>query len=103
MKIVEISNLGVKNTIYFDSSIILSKLLNEKKIDVFDQNGVWVTSDLTELECRRTLDRIRLVEKWSDEDVSNKISELLLILKVFKIIHINLSDKCCQSPLSNCS
>jgi predicted nucleic acid-binding protein len=89
---VEIGEMKVSTRYYFDSSVILAKLLKEKIQSMgFTQPGEWVTSDLTELECRRTLDRIRLVEKWSDKDVANSLNELTLILKVFRVVHVNIA------------
>jgi predicted nucleic acid-binding protein len=82
---------------YVDSSLVLSYLLREdfSKIDQnmsleslsrFDETS---TSEITDIECRRTLDRIRIQEGLSDAKVALKYSELNEILNTLKIIKLS--------------
>ena len=78
------------NRIYIDSSVVLSFLLRENDLQMWNNfKGEIVTSELTEAECCRTLDRIRLNEKVTDEEIAERLSELELILSSLRIIQIN--------------
>src|SRR5204862_119079 len=74
---------------YLDSSVLLAVLLREISADLgFDRNQELVTSELTDLECRRTLDRIRIEERLPNEELSERLSELDAILRTLRIIHL---------------
>ena len=78
------------NRIYIDSSVVLSFLFLENDLQMWNNfKGEIVTSELTEAECCRTLDRIRLNEKVTDEEIAERLSELELILSSLRIIQIN--------------
>lgn len=75
---------------YLDSSILLEHLLREEDHrGTLTIEGEWITSEITELECRRTLDRIRLHEDLGDEELADRLAELDLLLKSLKIVHVN--------------
>ncbi len=76
--------------IYVDSSVVLALLLREKrKQDLPFTKRTWVSSELTELECRRTLDRIRLHERLPDDELAERLVELDLILRAMNMVQLN--------------
>lgn len=75
--------------VYVDSSVILAFLLREPGSEFSpDPSDSLLTSELTELECRRTLDRIRIQEHLDNEEVSELFFELDLILKAMRVIQL---------------
>jgi uncharacterized protein len=79
----------MSSRIYIDSSIVLEVLLRESDgQDWLDLDGSWTTSELSEIECRRTLDRIRLTEKLDNDEVATRLSELDILLRAMNIIKI---------------
>lgn len=53
-------------TVYFDSSVILRKVLGQPaSLEQWDEPWVGCSSVLTRLECARTLDRARLAGPWT--------------------------------------
>lgn len=76
--------------IYLDSSIVLGHLLREKEVEEWAElEGERWTSELTEIECRRTLDRIRLHERMPDTEIADRLMELEILLKSLRIIRLN--------------
>lgn len=74
---------------YIDSSVILAFLLRErKKTEYSFMQEICLTSELTEIECRRTIDRVRIHEKLIDEEVASLIDELQEMLKCMHVIHL---------------
>jgi uncharacterized protein len=79
----------MSSRIYIDSSIVLEVLLRESDgQDWLDLDGSWTTSELSEIECRRTLDRIRLTEKLDNDEVATRLTELDILLRAMNIIKI---------------
>ena len=77
---------------YLDSSVLLAHLLREHDYrSALQIEGNWITSEVTELECRRTLDRIRLHEHLPDDELSDRLAELDLLLKSIRVIRLNVS------------
>lgn len=77
---------------YLDSSILLAHLLREQDYrNSLQIEGEWITSEITELECRRTLDRIRLHEHFSDEELADRLAELELLLRSIRVVRLNES------------
>ena len=74
--------------IYVDSSVLLAFLLHER-VAVFPSDGQLVTSELSELECRRTLDRIRIQERRSDEEMARSLSELHALFQSLRVIRVD--------------
>lgn len=78
-----------KGLMYIDSSIILAHLLREMPSSSWaNWKGDFVTSELTDLESRRTLDRIRLHEQLSDEEVSVRLNELDQMLNSMRVFEL---------------
>ncbi len=76
---------------YLDSSIILSCLLREEKFEKLnlDHQGELISSELLDLECRRTLDRIRIHEHLTNEAVADRLKELETSLKSIRLIRLS--------------
>ncbi len=75
---------------YLDSSVLLAHLLREHDYrNSLQIEGEWITSEVTELECRRTLDRIRLHEHLGDEELADRLTELDLLLKSVRVVRLN--------------
>jgi predicted nucleic acid-binding protein len=75
---------------YLDTSVILRKLLGQP--GAIKEWGRWdegYTSEITRLESLRTLDRLRLEGKLQDEEVSEKMRLLGMVLESTGTIAIN--------------
>lgn len=72
---------------YLDSSVLLRHLLGEKtalkEIQTITQG---ISSEITRLECLRTLDRYRLNQKIEDSELVDKRVRLLKLLDSLEII-----------------
>jgi len=79
--------------IYLDSSILLAHLLREsersERLAWSKLDGERITSELAELECRRTLDRIRLQERIRDEEIADRFAEIDLLFRSLRVIQFN--------------
>lgn len=62
--------------------------MREIDVPLFGPTNELITSEITELECRRTLDRIRIEENLSGEEMADRISELNLMLHSFRIVQL---------------
>ncbi len=71
---------------YVDSSVILALLLREISPEIQLDGKQPVTSELSDLECRRTLDRIRIQEQLSNEAISDYLTELEEMMHAFRLI-----------------
>ncbi len=80
----------MKTSVYVDSSVILNYLLNEPspKIDLSRFSRL-VTSELTDVECRRVLDRIRLRESRDESEIAEKYAELADRLSSLDILSLS--------------
>ena len=76
---------------YCDTSVILALLLRQSGTQDWSGMENLTTSELTDLECRRALDRIRITDHLSDEEASRRIEELTCLLKTFDIIELDSS------------
>lgn len=77
---------------YVDSSIILRIFLREPTSQPLPIPGPYsrsVTSEVTDLECRRVLDRIRIEENLPDEEVAMRYDELGKIFDAFEVIALS--------------
>ena len=75
---------------YIDSSIALALLLREISYGVItDEYEDLLASELLELECRRTLDRIRIQEGLPDAQIAELLSDLDLILSSIRIVQLS--------------
>lgn len=64
-------------TVYLDTSVVLRRILNQPgRIQNWGQWGLALTCELTRVEARRVIDRMRIQQKLRDTDVA----ELLVLL-----------------------
>ena len=64
-------------TAYIDSSVLLRKLLKqEKDLPSMDQWRDAITSTLTIVECRRSIDRSRILHLLNDEEMATSLGGL---------------------------
>lgn len=78
--------------VYFDSSVLLRRLL--KQSNRMEVSGHWktqLTSELTRVEMFRTIDRIRLGNAASDQQVSVLVQELIQIFDRVNEIELSFS------------
>jgi uncharacterized protein len=72
---------------YVDSSVILRLVLNQpNKLAQWSEIDVGVASALVEVECLRTLDRVRLRERIADSEVSLRIEQVYRFLESSDVI-----------------
>lgn len=77
-------------TTYVDTSLVLAILMRQRPVDPeIERQGEIVTSELTEIESRRTIDRVRITEGLSDAELAVRLSELDLILRRMAIIELS--------------
>ncbi len=75
---------------YLDSSVLMTHLMQESDLrDSLSIEGEWISSEITEIECRRTLDRVRLQEQLPEEELAERLSELQLLLDSIQIVRVN--------------
>jgi len=62
---------------YLDTSVLIRILLREDHaLREWHQIQLGITSEITRVECYRTLDRLRLIEVFDDEDYASKVIEV---------------------------
>jgi predicted nucleic acid-binding protein len=75
---------------YLDSSVILRLILGEPgRIRGWKDFEIRVTSDLAEVECLRTLDRLRLRYNLSEKEIVIRRESLFQFLETIEIVEIN--------------
>lgn len=75
---------------YFDSSAILRLVLGEPgKITDWKKYDRLVTSELAELECLRTLDRIRIRHNLVSGEIVKRRDVLYQLLETMEIVELN--------------
>lgn len=75
--------------IYLDSSVLLGALLEERETGLDRISASAWTSELTELECRRTIDRLRIHDKIADDQVAELLANLTALLKSLYVIRLD--------------
>ena len=72
---------------YLDSSVILRVVLGQPdRLRDWGQVAEGVTSGLAEVECLRTLDRLRLSENLSDEEIARRREAVYRLLDELNVI-----------------
>lgn len=67
----------MSEAIYLDSSMVLGHILGEAgRVLRFKPRLGLYTSELTRIECLRTLDRLRLLNQWTDKEVIFRLGKL---------------------------
>lgn len=77
---------------YVDSSVLLRIVLGQNDaLREWPRIDEGVASALVEVECLRTLDRLRLVERVADEDLSLRRETILRVLETMDVIELTAS------------
>ncbi len=77
---------------YVDSSALLRVVLGERgAVREWSRIDVAVSSEITKVECSRTLERARLKLRLDDEDVARRRSELLEHFDAFDVVPLQPS------------
>lgn len=67
----------MSEAVYLDSSVVLGHILGETGRTLrFKSRSEIYTSELTQIECLRTLDRLRLLNQWTDKEVIFRLGKL---------------------------
>jgi predicted nucleic acid-binding protein len=72
---------------YVDSSVLLRLVLRQRGALVeWSSVDEGVTSALSQVECLRTLDRLRIVERISDEDLASRREAIFGLLATLSVV-----------------
>lgn len=72
---------------YVDASVVLRVVLGQPgRIRQWRRVALAVASALVEVECMRTLDRFRIVERLDDEEIADLRSAVLRVLAAFELV-----------------
>ena len=75
---------------YVDASVLLRLVLGQANaLDEWSQVEKGVASALVEVECLRTLDRLRLAEPLEDEEVAVRRAAIFRLLDAMEIVDLN--------------
>jgi predicted nucleic acid-binding protein len=75
---------------YFESSVILRVVLGERgRLSEWSKTSDAVTSEITRVECLRTLDRLRLVGGMADRELARRRATVLDVLTGFDLVRVN--------------
>lgn len=76
--------------VYVESSVVLRVVLGEKgRLAAWSRISEPITSEVTRVECLRTLDRLRLAGALSDRELSRRRSTTLAMLEAFELVRLN--------------
>ncbi len=74
---------------YVDSSVVLRAVLGQRgALSGSDMPGQSITSALTRVECLRTLDRLRLEEGLSDDEIVRRREACFRLLASFVLVEV---------------
>lgn len=74
---------------YIDSSVLLRVLLGQRdSLREWGQVTQGVSSALAEVECLRTLDRLRLVEPHPDEAIAERREAVYRLMEAMEVVEI---------------
>jgi len=75
---------------YVDTSVLLRILLDQRdRLSEWNELESAVTSALTEVECFRTLDRYRLREAASDQELAALREQVFRLLEVLRVVDLD--------------
>ena len=75
---------------YLDSSVILRVVLGQPgQLDEWASVHTGITSELAEVECLRTMDRLRHMSQLSDEESANGREAIYRILEALEVISLS--------------
>lgn len=74
---------------YLDSSVLLRVILGQRNaLKEWRSIERGVASALIEVECLRTLDRVRLAEEWDDADVAARREAVYRLIEAMEIVEL---------------
>jgi predicted nucleic acid-binding protein len=74
---------------YIDSSVVLRAVLGQRgALSGSDEPGHSITSALTRVECLRTLDRLRLEENLSDDEIVRRREAVFRVLGSLVLVDV---------------
>jgi predicted nucleic acid-binding protein len=74
---------------YLDSSVLLRIVLGQPdKLDEFGKIRVGIGSSLVEVECLRTLDRLRLQQALSDDDLATRRETVFRLVRSMYVVDL---------------
>ena len=77
---------------YLDSSVLLRVVLGQPNaLEEWDEIERGVTSRLAEVECLRTLDRLRLIEPLADSEIAIRREAVYRVLDAINIVELTRS------------
>ena len=77
---------------YVDSSVLLRVLLGQTNaLREWKEIETSVCSAMVEVECLRTLDRLRLRERLADEEVATRREALFRIISAMEVVDVSAS------------
>jgi len=75
---------------YLDSSVLLRWILSEpKQLDIGPSSGPLVSLELIEVECMRTLDRLRLYGQLSDDKIAMAARKIRASLSALRLVSVD--------------
>jgi predicted nucleic acid-binding protein len=76
--------------VYFESSVVLRVVLGEAgRLREWSRTSAALTSEITRVECLRTLDRLRLSGGLVDRDLARRRATVLAVLEGFETVRLN--------------
>lgn len=74
---------------YVDSSVVLRVVLGQAgRLDEWDQITTGVASGLVEVECLRTLDRLRVTRSLTDDDVLLRREAVYRVIEALELVEL---------------
>jgi predicted nucleic acid-binding protein len=78
--------------VYLDTSVVLRPLLDQpRKLSSWGQWDAAYTSELTGVECRRVIDRLRLDGVFNDDELAETMERLIQMERTFRRIRLTRS------------
>jgi hypothetical protein len=76
--------------VYVESSVVLRAVLGEPgRLGAWSRISDPITSEITRVECLRTLDRLRLNGGMPDRELARRRATALKILEAFEMVRLN--------------
>ena len=77
---------------YLDSSVLLRIILGQRdRLKEWARVTRGIASALAEVECLRTLDRLRLIEGYSDEVIADRRETVFRLMEAMEVIEVTHS------------
>lgn len=74
---------------YLDSSVLLRVILGQRDaLKEWGRVSQGIASALVEVECLRTLDRLRLTESYADEEIAERREAVFRLMESMEVVEI---------------